>query len=214
MKRFIALFLIFALAVPIFYSCTKEEKEPPRENLVITENEARETLALLIEGAYEINEIFFGKGLPYDGEPNSESAATAQYLPVSDESPYLSIKEIKIAAEKIYSDGYLESVYGTAFEGITIDSSEAEEGYAGYPLSPRYKMFNEELRVNAKHVGFKLNTVPLAETAIVVAEACTPDYVTVQLNYTRRDDASYSGTMRLQLSQNAEGQWRLDSPTY
>lgn len=214
MKRLAALILIFVLAVPLFYSCAgeKEEAEPPRENLVLSETEAREVLVDLIEGAYEINVIFFGDGLPYEGEPSTDSTSDAYYLPVSDEAGYKSITEIKLASEKIYSEGYLESVYRTAFEGITITDSDAEEGYAGYPLSPRYKMFDSELRVNAKHQGFDLNTVPLAETAVVVE--CTPDYVTVQLNYTRKNDAEFSGTMRLQLTQNEEGEWRLDSPTY
>ena len=212
MKRFTALLLIFALAAVLFCSCGEEEKEPPRENLALTEAEAREVLGTLVEEAYEINEIFFGEGLPYTGEPNKELNADAEYLPVSEEAGYKSIKEIKIAAEKVYSDGYLKSVYQTAFEGISIDSAEAEEGYAGYPLSPRYKMFDDELRVNAKHEGFILNTVPLAETAVIVE--CTPDYVTVQLEYHLRSDTSVTGTMRLQLTPDSEGQWRLDSPTY
>lgn len=214
MKRLAALILIFVLAVPLFCSCAgeKEEVEPPRENLVLSETEAREVLSELIEGAYEINEIFFGKGLPFDGEPNTESTADAHYLPVSEEASYKSIKEIKIAAEKVYSEGYLKSVYQTAFEGLSVDSSEDDAGYAGYPLSPRYKMFDSELRVNAKHQGFDLNTVPVAETATIVE--CTPDYVTVQLNYTRKNDPDFTGTMRLQLSPNSEGEWRLDSPTY
>lgn len=215
-RRLFAWILTVLTLTVLFASC-EEEKEPvdDRPPLEMTDGQAKEVLAPLIENAYPINEIFFGKGLPYDGELNKEyKMVSAQYLPVSESAGYHTVAEIKEAAEKVYSKKYLDSIYPVMFEGLTLNE---EDELTMSTIDPRYKEFKETdgeetrtvLKVNALHEGYDLKTVPDASTAAVVE--CTPDYVKVSVSYTLDGK---TGTMFLTLSPDENGVWLLDSPTY
>ena len=205
MKKTALALIAFLLAFLTLSACGPADNRPVLE---MTDEEARETLKPLIEAAYEINEIFFGKGLPYEGEPNRDlNTVSTDYLPVSDESPYRTIEEIKTAAEKVYTVKYLEPVYSIIFEGLTVDTSTPD--YLGESVAPRYKLFGDVLKVNALYEGYTLKTKPDASTAHITER--TPDYIRVSLDYTAD---GVKGTMSLTLAKNEDGYWRLDSPSY
>ena len=62
-----ALSVLFILAA--FSSC----------GVPLTEDEAKEIAAPLIEKSYEINEIFFGKGLPHIEDNTEDTGDNTQY---------------------------------------------------------------------------------------------------------------------------------------
>ncbi len=189
------------------------ETEDTRPPLVMTNEEAREILPPLVEGAYEINEIFFGRGLPYDGEPDGSLALVkAQYLPVSEDAGYTNVSQIKDAAALVYSGEYLKSIYPTMFDGITYDTEEdSQEGFFS-EVSPRYKMIGGVLKTDAMYKAHELTTVPDPSQAEV--SRCTPDEVFVRMPYTTSDGSGRSGFMTVSLVPQEDGSWRLDTPTY
>ena len=83
----------------------------------------------LIEASYELNDVFFGEGLPYYDrnlavyESLYSDYATVGYTKdyniVSSNAKYRSVEEIKRAAEQVYSKALLDSsVYPAMFDGL------------------------------------------------------------------------------------------------
>ena len=108
----------------------------------------------LVEASYELNEIFYGEGLPYyDRElPVYESlysdytklGTVADYHIVSGRAKYHSIEEIKMAAEEVYSASLLESaVYPGVFDGLVVSDAGSGSHYA----QARYIEDNEDLYI-------------------------------------------------------------------
>lgn len=193
--------LITALAALMLITAVSCGKAP----LELTDEEARELLARLVPKAEEINEIFFGEGLPAVDEAYENEPVATAYYPVHPDFGYKSIAEIKAAAEAVYSKRYLEGIYVTAFRGVT---SESSDGVIDTSVSPRYKEISGELRVDVFADKNELRTKPDVSTAKVVEK--TSEYVKVSMNYTSGES---SGTMTVLLTVQ-EGVWLLDSPTY
>ncbi|MBQ8309433.1 MAG: hypothetical protein IJX80_00285 [Clostridia bacterium] len=102
----------------------------------------------LVEKAYELNSIFYGPGLPVY-ESGSEYVELNHvyfgfdqkdnYEYVTPQSKFQTIDQIKLAAEKVYSKGFLEDVlYKAAFDGYAIDNSA---GGTAFGLA-RYQEFS------------------------------------------------------------------------
>ena len=126
MKKITALILAVLLAVAscgILAGCAAT---PQVEDLY-------DRVVYLIEEAYEVNTVFYGPGLPVY-ENGSEYAElnhvyfgfdqAKHYEYVTPQSKFQTVEQIKIAAEKVYSKGFLEVVlYPAAFDGYAIDNS-------------------------------------------------------------------------------------------
>lgn len=193
MLGFAAIALV-AVAILSLASC--------RTPLKISEDEAFEALKTLIPASYDINVIFFGEGLPHDGDADSDGKT--QYVKVNSDE-YLSVKDIKNAAEKVYSKSYLDGVYVAAFEGVTAESSD---GSLDTSVSPRYRDIGGELMVNISAPVKKIRgRLELVSSSV---KKRTPDYVTVTV-VCRGDDGEI--TFDAYLTKQA-GEWLLDSPTY
>ena len=210
MKKLLIYVLVVFTAFSLFSGC---EPADNREPLSLTTEEAREILGGLVPLSLELNEVFFGKGLPTaDPDAADSEESGAEYYEVSPDAAYKSIAEIKADAEKVYSSAYLSHVYIIAFEGAKTDyGTENEDGEAAYTeyIDPRYKEEDGVLMIDVAYAGYELNNTPLTDTAEVVE--CTPDYVKVSVKYSA--DGAEAGTMNILLAYE-NGQWRLDSPTY
>lgn len=214
-RKCLALCLVLFL-LPWMTSCGKERKP-----LEITDEEAQAVLEELVPASYEINEIFFGVGLPYEGETEEEeesttdteidfddgaSLITTSYLPVTEDCGYASIREIKAAAQAVYSMGYLESVYVTMFEGMAATS---EDGLLNNNVSPRYKELAGILCVDALHEPLAIRGRLTVLSSEVVKK--TPDYVSVSCLCRNEAGEESQETFLLTLE---NGVWLLDGPTY
>ena len=115
----------------------------------MTDESARAELERLLPMSYELNEIFWGEGLPYvdDGSVN-------RYMPVSPDCPYKSVDEILDEASKIFSPEYLEDIKGAIFTD-------------GDGFEPRYFDLNGVLMVDKTNKGFGVKGNVLVETATI-----------------------------------------------
>lgn len=175
-----------------------------RKPLEISDEEALAVLQDLVPRSYEFNVIFFGDGLPADGAEGEYTETT--YLPVTEDCGYASIRQIKKAAQRVYSMSYLEGVYVPAFEGLVATS---EDGLLDNNLSARYKEINGKLHVNAAHDSVEIRG-RLTVTACEVKKK-TPDYVSVLAECL--DEAGQTVTMTFLLTLENDV-WLLDGPTY
>ena len=165
----------------------------------MSDEEARSILSELVPLSLEMNEIFFGDGLPLEDENAEpmESVTGGQYMRVSPTAKYQSIAEIKTAAESVYTAEYLQnSVYPMAFDGVD-------------DARPRYAERDGVLCRNLNSVSFPLtdrlefDRATVSDTGYEVIELSVP--------YTDADGAEK--TARITLRQQ-NGKWLLDSPTY
>mgnify|MGYP004518625207 FL=1 len=165
----------------------------------MSDEEARSILSELVPLSLEMNEIFFGDGLPLEDENAEpmESVTGGQYMRVSPTAKYQSIAEIKTAAESVYTAEYLQnSVYPMAFDGVD-------------DARPRYAERAGVLCRNLNSVSFPLtdrlefDRATVSDTGYEVIELSVP--------YTDADGAEKTAKITLR-QQN--GKWLLDSPTY
>ncbi len=196
-----AVLLVLAMAASCGVDYTDEE--------IITEAKA------LIDASFEINEIYFGKGLPVSAEDSEEARNFAtenglelenvQYLPVTEDSAYKSIDDIKESTAKVYSASYCEYLYSMAFEGYSNDDGTAAV-YAKY-------MEDEN--------GILTARIDLAENELPER---TYDYDTMKVTEKKEDRATVKMDSYLDGEKEEDsvtftfvkedGVWKLDTPTY
>ncbi len=175
--------------------------------LKITDEEALEVLNGLVPKAAVINEIFFGSGLPADGDEPVPENTEQLYVPVSRESPYKSVKDIKAAAEQVYSSGYLSSVYVSMFEGT---SAEGENDAAVATISPRYREIGGVLNINVSFPSYNIRRIESVRSAHITGNA--RKRVTVSCLCVLRGEQAET-EIELYLTQE-NGRWLLQSPSY
>lgn len=196
-----AAILVLAMAVSCGVDYTDEE--------IIKEAKA------LIEGSFEINEIYFGKGLPISAEDSEEARDFAtenglelenvQYLPVTEDSAYTSIDDIKESTAKIYSQSYCQYLYSMAFEGYSNDDGTAAV-YAKY--------MEDENGILTARIDLAENELPKR----------TYDYDTMKVTEKKENSASVKMDSYLDGEKEEksvtftfvkeDGEWKLDTPTY
>jgi hypothetical protein len=96
--------------------------------------DVNERFVYLIEESKELNVIFFGTGLPIyrrDGELSERQmiyyndSSSGYNKVLLENSKYLSIDDMKAAAELIFSDEYISALYESAFDGIMVGDTNA-----------------------------------------------------------------------------------------
>ena len=175
--------------------------------LKITDAEALDILNGLIPKAAEINEIFFGAGLPaaYDDAENDDTSM-ARYVQVSGDCPYRTVADIKRAAEEVYSAKYLSSVYVSMFEG----TSAGEEDAAVATISPRYREIGGVLCVNVNAPSYNIRRIASVRTAQITGNA--KKRVKVLCDCALNDGTEEKGVELYLTMEN--GRWVLQSPSY
>jgi hypothetical protein len=200
MKRILLFLLSLILLAGTVTACSS-----PAKPLEITQEEALAVLKDLVPKSYELNVIFFGEGLPLTDVPE-EKPSSLFYCPVSEESPYTKISQVKAAAEKVYSARYLSGVYVGAFEGVIAESTD---GLLDTNLSPRYKEYGGKLHgdvmADVKDIRGRLEVIS------ATVGRCTPEYVSTRVTCREEDGDTTEITVLLTLE---NGVWLLDSPTY
>ena len=122
MKRtLLCLFCALLLLIAPLASCNRQGNPPPLE-------EVYDDIVALLEGAYDINNVVFGEGLPVHaigsdyaeqhGLYKDTDYATYQY--VRDDAPYRTTGEIRDALLEVYSSDYVASLSGVLFDGFVM----------------------------------------------------------------------------------------------
>lgn len=194
--------IIFIFIVLSLTSCGK----PPEAA------EIRPVAEALIEASYEINDIFFGEGLPAI-ERDSEFAIEnhvyymdeeGNYDYITEDCLYQTTDQIKAAAEQVYSADYLTSIYETMFVGV------ADE-HAGM-LYARYLDTDEGLKKSNIHESMIEAKRIYDYDTMTIVEPSNDRFVNVEFD-THLEGESEITRVRLTLVKEENG-WRLDSPTY
>lgn len=174
--------------------------------------ELRPVAESLIEASHAINDIFFGEGLPAI-ERDSQFAIDnhvyymdehGNYDYITEDCPYQTTDQIKAAAEQVYSDEYLTSIYETMFIGV------ADE-HAGM-LYARYLDTDEGLKKSNIHESMIKARRVYDYDSMTVVKPSNDKFVNLEFD-THLEGESEVTRVRLTLVREDDG-WRLDSPTY
>ena len=207
MKRVLCAVLCLALLASAMTACTVNIED---EAAFLAE------VADLIERSYEVNELFFGKGLPFV-DPDDKSAAElvaeastpleAQtiYRPVAEDAPYQSEREIMALAKSVYSEDYANHLYAVGFTGVS-DENEIVATYARYIYTER-----DGLTINMESVAKALPLTRTYDTSTLAIYRKGYDYVVVTVD--AYDNGEKTGSADLRINKEANG-WRIDWPTY
>ena len=175
-------------------------------------DEFRPIAESLIEASHEINTIFFGEGLPVI-ERDSDFAREnhvyymdegGNYDYVTEDCPYQTVEQIKMAAEQVYGQAYLASIYETMFIGV------ADE-HAGM-LYARYLDTDEGLKKSNLHESMIEKKRIYDYDSMEIVKPSNNRYVNAEFD-THLEGESEITRVRLTFVYEEEG-WRLDSPTY
>ena len=174
-------------------------------------DEVRDRIVYLIEGSKEINILFFGSGLPIyerDGLIETELGVYYEdeytaYNKVMENSRFKSIDDMKKAAEKVYSENYLDAIYETAFEGYMTGSSSAYM---------RFLETSDWMYQSISATDFDLSERIYDYSSMKIVKPSNGEYLNITIDtYTLRNKKVKTITLSFIYER---GNWYLDSPTY
>lgn len=187
------------------------------------ETEIAAALETLIPASMELNVIYFGEGLPISSDRETAEAfyesmgagaeISLNYHPVSPDAPYQTIDEIKTATLEVFSESYADYLFTMAFEGLSTVFDEGTETQVTRNVSYARYLETDGLmtvRMNIHEEAFPLNRTYDPADFSVLREKNGYILVEVQ-SYV---DGVPDERIEVKLVRNADGAFRLDSPTY
>lgn len=206
-KKYIACVgAILLCAMSLFTLSSCNNKPPDIEDVM-------DRFVYLIEQSKEINSIFFGCGMPVykNGSDISDKKnvygnvlqSSSPYEYFMENARYLTIDSIKLAAEQVYSEKYISSLYEAAFDGVLISDST----YVRYYEDSNWIYQNKNAEALVKNERIYLYST------MEIVKPFKSDYVNIEIDsYTVNDPENIQ---RIRLSFVYENNnWYLDSPTY
>lgn len=174
-------------------------------------DEVRDRIVYLIEGSKEINILFFGSGLPIyrrDGLIETELGVYyddeyTAYNKVMENTRFKGIDDMKKAAERVYSENYLDAIYETAFDGYMTGSSSAYM---------RFLETSDWMYQSISATDFDLSERIFDYSSMEIVKPSNGEYMNVTIDsYSLRDKKVKTITLSFIYER---GNWYLDSPTY
>lgn len=168
----------------------------------------------LIEKSYEINEIFFGKGLAVDEESRKEALENLEaesdvlnvaYARADALCGYDSISSLKEDALSVYSEEYCEILFASAFNGIKDAIGNTVE-YARY-IEDEYGFLT--VRLGLEDNAIELDRTYDLSSIKIIKQSDSFALFTVDSLVA----GTPSDTVRIKMVMTENG-WRLDTPTY
>ena len=198
MKRIVSLTLAVAILL-LLVSCGKEK------NRSYDEAEVKEAADLLIWKSAELNEIFWGEGIPYEEYGyNSGIYYSADPIFLKKLGAY-TVEEIIEKTQEVFSKDYTANIYASIFS-----SQVGENSMLGYT---RYYQGEECIMVNSRYNSLITDSIDYITSEIeVVGSKGDIVIVKVPIKVTR-DGNTQERTIEVNLVEE-EGGWRIDSPTY
>lgn len=210
MKKIISLTIALVLAALTLAACGVD----------YTEAEIKKVARTLIEKSYDVNEIFFGRGLPVDEDyddlenylqgaadidAEDLDVAAVQYVGVDPDSGYDSDADLKAAAEAVYTKEYCEDVFVPAFEGVT-DEDTGTLRYARFMVNVYDTLCERKDIVEEGPELLRTYDLDTIEVQEMKAGRCK-----ITVDAVLGDGKTRA--VRLFLVKEERG-WRLDTPTY
>ncbi|NLK39419.1 MAG: hypothetical protein GX303_04115 [Clostridiales bacterium] len=188
MKRYLFLLMIAIILLSVF-GCSSNA--PTDEEIAVLVEER-------VKASQELNEIYFGDGLPVD----ILRASVGHYQYVSKKSPYQSIDQIKKATQEVFSSEYSNLLFSNAFSGTN------EQGVG--IVYARYTEKDNELMMYSQFEAILTGTRTYHFDTIKVLKK-NGKRIIVEVD--TEDDSGTELVVRLKLV-NENGKWLLDTPTY
>lgn len=191
-----------------------------------TDEEVIGAASELIQRSHEINEIYFGDGLPVTGDRDeieafydmlnetvySEDGIKAlNYYPVDPECGYSSIDDIKAATREVYSAAYSEYLFERAFTGISDTMGSGDKTTVVTASYARYIEDDGVLTVRLNCSDDKLDlsrTYDVSGAKVVLKKK---DFAIISVPSVKDGAPSENVELKLVLENSS---WKLDTPTY
>ncbi len=207
----ICLAVVLALGAALV-SCSKPKH---------TAEEMRAVLGELLPKSAELNEIYFGDGLPTNRDENAVRAfyesfdtdiAAISYEPVDPACGYETVDDIKAATLEVFTEEYAEFLFDRAFTGISALFDEGTD--TEHRTTAVYAMYLEQDGFLTKRVNLKDDAIPLGRTYDLDSlEVLRENETGVQVRLKSFFGGEPSVDVEMWLTETENG-WRLDSPTY
>ena len=190
-------------------------------SIEVDEAQLRAELENLLPKSAELNEIYFGEGLPTNRDENAVRAfyenfdmdvASISYTPVDPACGYENVDDIKAATLEVFTEEYAQILFDRAFTGISGVFDEGTDHE--YRETALYAMYMEEQGYLTKRVNVKDDAIPLGRTYDLDSMKITRKNKTgVEVQLKSFVNGEPSIDVKIWLVKTEDG-WRLDSPTY
>ncbi len=191
----------------------------------------------LIEASAELNEIYFGAGLPAETSParldrffsaTGISREKAAYLPVASDCRYQTREELARATRAVYGMSYSTYLLDLGFKGVSDGSDDEVELGVASVIYARFRtlsdVFGKGDTVLCVRADLDRESIPLADCIFLYDElkilrtgsASGNEWVRFSVPAKVLDEEGTERTVidvTLRLIRE-NGVWRLDSPTY
>ena len=193
----------------------------------MSEAEVSAVLGELIPASYPLNEIYFGEGLPISDDRADVEAFYAaagmdndislNYHPVSPECEYTSVEAIKAATLEVFSESYSKYLFTMAFDGLSsVFNADTEEQLTQTVSYARYMETDGILtvRMNIGEEAMPLNRTYDTNDIEIIRDKLSGSHGYLLVEVQSYVDGQPDVKVEVKLVKNADGQFRLDSPTY
>lgn len=210
MKKALSVFLLLVLCLGMLPGCARLNTEG-----------LLEAAPNLIQRADNLNEIFYGEGIPYDR--NAEPIGN--YYPADkgflQEQGFATVEELKAKTQRVFSIDYCMAIYASTLSGFAAEGSGYI--YARYSSSQPENLRdeNETILVSStaesklahrKSITYDYNGLRLGEVGRDYAKVIVP---TVTEFYADDDHPTdYTVKEDMEIKFVYEDGWRIDSATY
>ena len=210
MRKRILASCLTALILAAFTSCGTSHSD----------EEIRGALEELLPKSFELNEIYFGEGLPMSNDKAmveqfygmfDSDVEAINYHPVDVSCGYTTETDIREATLEVFTADYAEYLFGRAFSGISATFNEGEE--QEYTSTAVYAMYIEQDGILTVRINLDEEAIPLGRTYDLDGMELTENaenFVIAKIP-TEMDGRALDVELRLVLTPDG---WRLDSPTY
>lgn len=206
--------LLVAFVVWVIASNANKDEEEEVKNREYDKAEVEAAAQLLVEDSKLLNEIYWGKGIPYDDNKN---LASGSYYPANE--AYLAsigvstIDDLKKLTEKTYSDTVCTWIYSTILSSVHSDTTVAglsryEQVYGGKNNDePEY------IRVYTEADYWLIDTVEYNPSVEALYSEGEIVYVQLLATVTNPEGKVMNTNLKIGLVEEEDG-WRLNTPTY
>ena len=210
MKKMVSLGLVLVLCFTFLPSCAK-----------LDTTGLLEAAPALIKKSIELNEIYYGEGIPY----NEGGVPIGNYYPADkdylDEHGFHTIDELKALTSKVFSENYCRAIFTSVLSGFSAEGS-------GY-IYARYSSSQAEAIRDENETILVSSTATSSLAHIISMEY---DYAGIRLGKVDRKYAmvliptitvfapdeehstEYTVTEETEIKFVYENGWRIDSATY
>lgn len=187
---------------------------------VHSEEEIRTVLDELLPKSFELNEIYFGEGLPMSNDKAmveqfygmfDSDVEAINYHPVDVSCGYTTETDIREATLEVFTADYAEYLFGRAFSGISATFNEGEE--QEYTSTAVYAMYIEQDGILTVRINLDEEAIPLGRTYDLDGMELTENAENFVIAKIPTEMDGRALDVELRLVKTPDG-WRLDSPTY